>query len=95
MEDSVPEHTWLFLTLVVNGPSLNDGYSVYVIGGGRKIESDPRYVDATTGLGHLVIGIDNPEEPGQYTGVWVDDLAFWNRKITVNEYLTLYQSMAN
>ena len=62
---------WLFLTLVVNGTRISNGFSSYVDGFEMLINHNPQFSDKTTGSGDLVIGVEDPINVQYYAGVWV------------------------
>ena len=54
-------NTWLFLTLVVNGTTIGDGFSSYVDGFEMPVKHSPEFSNKVTGSGELVIGVEDPD----------------------------------
>ena len=76
---------------VINGPNLNDGFLVYING----VQQTPTTFAAqssnkTSGSGSLVLG--RMDTTTIFAGAWIDDLAFWNRKLTPDEVMKMYRS---
>ena len=88
-------NTWLFLTLVVNGTTISNGFSSYVDDFEMPVKHSPDFSNKVTGSGDLVIGVEDPDNIQYYASVWVDDLTFWNRKFSADEVQKLYQSAVN
>ena len=74
------------------GPRNYQGFEVFEDGtldGGTQYEEN---FDATPGNGSLVLGRQFVDEDDNYAGIDVDELVFFNRKLTVMEVMKIYNN---
>ena len=89
---NIPLNKWVHVSLVVKGSSAEDGLSVYVDGIKRDVKlynrSDTDQPEVP-GDGPLVVA---PKETIEWApDLAVDELIFWNRILSPNEIMMLYQ----
>ena len=96
--DKVPiaEGEWIHLASVVNGTSALDGVYHYIDGQRREpTESYPLDDTATPGDGALFAGGPLIGSFELSLPTWLDELCFWNRKLSDQEIKDLYNQNAN
>ena len=78
---------WFHLVLNYLGP--DQGATIYQ-DGEEHLHQGLQDVTQTAGTGIVVIGRHSPVSDDRYTSVMMDELMFFNRKLTSNEAQILY-----
>ena len=77
---------WFHLVLVYHGPNNGEGITVHLNSeSGRKTTIDPSSNPIPHSTGEVVIGKLLVNTDSTYGNVMVDELTFWNRKLSETE----------
>ena len=85
---SIPKVDNQWIHLVMN--YIDEGFEVYQDGGLVEAELNMGIIDATPGDGKLVLGKQYTDEDYKNVNMDLDELVFFNRKLTEQEVLKLY-----
>ena len=83
---------WVHLVMNYIGPRNGQGFQVFqdgTLAGGTQSRG---HFDATPGNGSLVLGKRYVNEDDNYAWIDVDELVFFNRKLTAQEVTKIYNN---
>ena len=84
------DNQWVHLVLNFIGPA--EGFQVFKDGAHVPGLQTKRSYSRPSGAGRLVLGKQYPHKDGQYSSVDLDELIFFNRKLTEQEVTTFYDN---
>ena len=79
---------WLHIAWVIN--DLGMGFSMYHDGALQATYTTPVSDAGDPDTGEVVIGKKYLNEDGHFSGITVDELSFWNRKLTAQEITDIF-----
>ena len=81
---------WFHLVLNYLGPDPDHGVDIYQYGEDLMIDDNIVPNTSPSGTGVVVIGKSSPKADRGYSSIMVDEVMFFNRKLTMDEIGILY-----
>ena len=86
------EDVWIHLVVNYIGPRIDQGLELYQDGAPVGDRLSKGNFDATPGDGKLVLGKRYVDEDDNYAWIDLDELVFFNRKLTAPEVMKIYNN---
>ena len=86
------EGVWIHLVMNYIGPNNGEGLEVFQDGTLVEGTQSGGNFDATKGNGTLVLGKRYVDEDDNYAWIDLDELVFFNRKLTASEVMKIYNN---